>query len=302
MNAIITKDISKDYSGKPVVKRLNITVPKGSIYGFIGKNGAGKSTTQKMVCGLTQPTSGVIEIFGQPVTDETTRRKVGAFIEQAGIYPNMSAFSNVLMQAFNLGLENPKEAATSALQLVDLQEAQNKKSKHLSLGMKQRLGLAIALLGHPDLLILDEPINGLDPEGIVSFRKVLERLHEQGVTIFISSHILGELSKVATHYGFINNGQLLEELTAVELLAKRKSYLSIKVPNATTALDLLKNGLGTKKYELVSDHELRLYDTQDTSTVNYLLSKNDFKVEEVFVYHQDLEDYFINLVGGTTHG
>ncbi|MGX4593259.1 ABC transporter ATP-binding protein [Leuconostoc sp. JNUCC 76] len=298
MNAIITKNISKKYNSQDVVNNLNITVPKGSIYGFIGKNGAGKSTTQKMICGLIQPTSGAIEILGHPVTDDEVRHKVGALIEQVGMYPKMSAFSNVLMQAFNLGLDNPTESSLSALKMVNLEEVQNKKAKHLSLGMKQRLGLAIALLGDPELLILDEPINGLDPEGIVSFRNVLEELHEQGVTIFISSHILGELSKVATHYGFINDGQLLEELTAEELLAKRKSYLSVKVSNADNALNLLKQELNITKYELVSDHEFKIYDTEDTATVNYILSKNDFKVEEVFVYHEDLEDYFIKLVGG----
>ena len=164
--------------------------------------------------------------------------------------------------------------------------------------MKQRLGLAISLLGDPELLVLDEPINGLDPEGIVEFRNILERLNKQGITIFISSHILGELSKIATHYGIINEGVLVEELTAEELMAKRQSYLQINVANASGALELLKKELNTTKYELINENELHLLDMQDTGAVNYILSKNDFKVREIFLHHQDLEEYFLELMGG----
>ncbi len=298
MDAILTKNVIKNYGSNKVVRNLNLTVPKGAIYGFIGKNGAGKSTTQKMVCGLVNATEGKIELFGKPVTDQGIRRKIGSLIEQPGIYPNMTTFANALMQAYNLGLQDPSTEALQVLRVVGLEDAMKKKAKNLSLGMKQRLGLAISLLGDPELLVLDEPINGLDPEGIVEFRNILERLNKQGITIFISSHILGELSKIATHYGIINEGVLVEELTAEELMAKRQSYLQINVANASGALELLKKELNTTKYELINENELHLLDMQDTGAVNYILSKNDFKVREIFLHHQDLEEYFLELMGG----
>ena len=183
MDAILTKNVIKNYGSNKVVRNLNLTVPKGAIYGFIGKNGAGKSTTQKMVCGLVNATEGKIELFGKPVTDQGIRRKIGSLIEQPGIYPNMTTFANALMQAYNLGLQDPSTEALQVLRVVGLEDAMKKKAKNLSLGMKQRLGLAISLLGDPELLVLDEPINGLDPEGIVEFRNILDVC----VSIFRSS-------------------------------------------------------------------------------------------------------------------
>lgn len=302
MNVIETAGLCKRYGNKNAVKQLNLIVPEGSVYGFIGRNGAGKSTTQRMVCGLANASAGEVLLFGKPVTDPDARKKIGTLIEQPGLYPGMSALSNVVMQGYSIGIAHPKQKAIEALKTVGLEKAMNKKAKHLSLGMKQRLGLAIAMLGDPALLILDEPINGLDPEGIVELRQIIEKLHEEkGVTIFISSHILGELSKIATHYGIIKDGVLIEQVTADELAAKRKDYLMIKVGDAKNALDLLKKKLQTRDHEIRGENELHLYDVKDASAANRTLSTNGFNVMEIFLHQQDLEEYFIQLMGGKDH-
>lgn len=302
IDAIKTTGLSKRYENKMAVNQLNISVPQGAIYGFIGRNGSGKSTTQKMVCGLINPTDGNVQLFGKPISDETVRRKIGTLIEEPGIYPRMSTLSNVIMQGYNIGIEKPKEKAIKALETVGLKKEINKKAKNLSLGMKQRLGLAIAMLGEPEILVLDEPINGLDPEGIVQFRQVIEKLNrEKGVTIFISSHILGELSKIATHYGIIENGELIEQITAEELSGKRKTRMVVIVNNPKKALVLLKEVLHTEQYEMTSDGEIHLFDINDPTKVNKLLSKNDFNIREIYFHKQDLEEYFIELMGGSDY-
>lgn len=302
MDAIQTMGLCKRYGNKNAVNNLSIQVPKGSVYGFIGRNGAGKSTTQRMICGLASPTAGEIKLFGKPVADPTVRRKIGTLIEQPGIYPGMSALENVILQGYSIGLENPKKSALEALDAVGLSKAVKKKAKHLSLGMKQRLGLAIAMLGNPELLILDEPINGLDPEGIVQLREVIANLHQdRGVTIFISSHILGELSKIATHYGIIKDGELIEQTSAEELANKRKDYLTVKVEDAQKAAQLLSTELHIPAMEVVSSREIHLPGFKDTAAVNRILYSNNYNVEEVFLHQQDLEEYFIELMGGTDH-
>lgn len=302
MDAIQTIGLCKRYGNKNAVNNLSIQVPKGSVYGFIGRNGAGKSTTQRMICGLASPTAGEIKLFERPVTDPAVRRKIGTLIEQPGIYPGMSALENVILQGYSIGLENPQKSALEALDAVGLSKAVKKKAKHLSLGMKQRLGLAIAMLGNPELLILDEPINGLDPEGIVQLREVIANLHrDRGVTIFISSHILGELSKIATHYGIIKDGELIEQTSAEELANKRKDYLTVKVEDAQKAAQLLSKELHIPAMEVVSSREIHLPGFKDTAAVNRILYSHNYNVEEVFLHQQDLEEYFIELMGGTDH-
>ena len=302
MDAIQTIGLCKRYGNKNAVNNLSIQVPKGSVYGFIGRNGAGKSTTQRMICDLASPSAGEIKLFEHPVTDPIVRRKIGTLIEQPGIYLGMSALENVILQGYSIGLENPKKSALEALDAVGLSKAVKKKAKHLSLGMKQRLGLAIAMLGNPELLILDEPINGLDPEGIVQLREVIANLHQdRGVTIFISSHILGELSKIATHYGMIKGGELIEQTSAEELANKRKDYLTVKVEDAEKAAQLLSKKLHIPAMEVVSSREIHLPGFQDTAAVNRILYSNNYNVEEVFLHQQDLEEYFIELMGGTDH-
>ena len=300
MYAIETSGLCKKYGTKNVVNNLNLKVPKGAIYGFIGRNGAGKSTTQKMVCGLINSTEGEVSLFGKPLNDIETRSKIGTLIEQPGLYPGMSALENVVLQGYSIGVENPQKMALEALETVGLAKSAKKKAKNLSLGMKQRLGLAIAMLGNPELLVLDEPINGLDPEGIVQLRQVIEYLHsEKGVTFFMSSHILGELSKIATHYGIIKDGELVEQMSAEELAGKRKDYMHVNVNDANGAIITLKEHLEIPEFEIVSDNELHLFGYSDTKAINRLLALNNYEVEEIFLHQQDLEEYFVDLMGGT---
>ena len=300
MYAIETSGLCKKYGTKNVVNNLNLKVPKGAIYGFIGRNGAGKSTTQKMVCGLINSTEGEVSLFGKPLNDIETRSKIGTLIEQPGLYPGMSALENVVLQGYSIGVENPQKMALEALETVGLAKSAKKKAKNLSLGMKQRLGLAIAMLGNPELLVLDEPINGLDPEGIVQLRQVIEYLHsEKGVTFFMSSHILGELSKIATHYGIIKDGELVEQMSAEELAGKRKDYMHVNVNDANGAIITLKEQLDIPEFEIVSDNEIHLVGYSDTKAINRLLALNNYEVEEIFLHQQDLEEYFVDLMGGT---
>ena len=221
MDVIRTASLCKCYGRLPAVDHLEMHVPKGAIYGFIGRNGSGKSTTLKMLCGLAYPTSGEIRLFDKPVDDDLARRRVGALIEETGAYPTLSGRENLILKAVAMGLTDEKRRADEMLGLVGLGTAGGKKVKKYSMGMKRRLGIALALLGSPDLLLLDEPLNGLDPEGILQLRALLLRLNrENGVTIVVSSHILGELEKISTHYGILQNGRMAAEISAAELQKK----------------------------------------------------------------------------------
>ena len=211
MSVIQTRGLSKRYKDRWAVDRLELVVEQGDIYGFIGQNGAGKSTTLKLLCGLARPTQGEALIFGKPVRDSVARRRVGALIEQPGLYPDLSGRENLRLYAALLGLDNPERQVGEILKTVGLSPKEKKPVRHYSMGMKQRLGVALALLGGPDLLLLDEPINGLDPDGIREMRELLLRLNrERGLTLLVSSHILGELSKIATRYGIIQQGRMVE--------------------------------------------------------------------------------------------
>ncbi len=218
MAVIQTADLSKRYGDQWAVEHLNLQVEQGDIYGFIGRNGAGKSTTLKLLCGLARPTQGEAFIFERPVYDPVARRRIGALIEQPGLYPDLSGRENLRLYALLLGLDSPERQVDEILATVGLLATEKKPVKQYSMGMKQRLGVGLALLGGPDLLLLDEPINGLDPEGIREMRELLLRLNrERGLTILVSSHILGELSKIATRYGIIQKGKMAEQITADRL-------------------------------------------------------------------------------------
>lgn len=303
MEAIKTVGLSKAYGKKLAVDHLSMTVPEGAIYGFIGQNGAGKSTTQKLICGLTPPTAGEIRLFGKPYTDVAIRSKTGMLIENAGVYPGLTARENMRLYGLAIGIAHLDSEIDRILKLVGLQETGKKKVKQFSLGMKQRLGIAIALLGNPRLLILDEPINGLDPQGIIEFRDIMTQLNrELGITILISSHILGELSKIATHYGIINNGRMVKELSAQELEKTCQSYLCVRLEKAPAAAKLLKRYIPMEHCELSEEgHELHLFGVQESTGVNRLLWQNGFEVAEIFVHKQDLEEYFLQLMGGSAH-
>lgn len=226
--AVETLSLTKSYNGKAVVKHLSMQVRQGAIYGFIGRNGAGKSTTLKMLCGLAKPTEGEIRLFGKPAEDSYMARRLGCLIESTGLYPNMTASQNMMMKAKCMGLTDEK-SVDRALASTGLADTGSKKARYFSMGMKQRLGIGLALLGNPDLLILDEPINGLDPEGTREVRELLLALSQEGKTLIISSHILGELSKIATHYGIIKEGNLVEQIDRETLEGNCRDYFQIEV-------------------------------------------------------------------------
>lgn len=299
-NIVEIIDLCKTYKDTKAIDHIHMTIQKGDIYGFIGRNGAGKSTTLKMIAGMIFPTSGEIRLFGE-ARNQFTARRIGSLIENPGLYPNLSAFDNMNLKAIAMGLKD-KEKINEYLHLVQLDPQDKKIVKKFSLGMKQRLGIALALLGNPDLLILDEPINGLDPEGIREIREVIQYLNEtKKITILISSHILLELSKIATRYGIIRNGQMIEEISAKELDEKCRNYLSVKVSSADRALSLLEENLDIHDYTIHENNEIRLYDDIESAAVTSLLSQHDIQIYQIYYQKQDLESYFLEKTGGNNH-
>ena len=302
MAVIQTAGLSKRYKDKWAVDHLDLRVEQGDIYGFIGRNGAGKSTTLKLLCGLARPTQGEALIFGKPIRDGVARRRVGALIEQAGLYPDQSGRENLRLYATLLGLDSPERQVDEILETVGLAPREKKPVKHYSMGMKQRLGVGLALLGGPDLLLLDEPINGLDPEGIREMRELLLRLNrERGLTILVSSHILGELSKIATRYGIIQAGRLVEQITAEELTQKCTDYLHLKAAQPQKAAALLEQELHLTRWEMRPEGEIRIYEGADTKAVGQILTQAGLAVEEMALHRQDLEGYFLERMGGADH-
>lgn len=296
-NVVEINNLCKTYKDTKAVAHVNMTIKKGDIYGFIGRNGAGKSTTLKMIVGLIFSTSGQIKLFGES-RNKFTDRRIGSLIENPGLYPNLSAYDNMELKAIALGLKD-KEKIIELLNLVKLDYKSKKIVKKFSLGMKQRLAIALALLGNPDLLILDEPINGLDPEGIRQIREVIQYLNEnKKMTIIISSHILGELSKIATRYGIIRDGQMIEEISAKELDQKCRDYLLLKVEQVEKAIPLLENDLGIYDYIVHENNEIRIYDNIESSKINLVLTKHNIKINQIYYQKQDLESYFLEKIGG----
>ncbi|MDE6209229.1 MAG: ATP-binding cassette domain-containing protein [Lachnospiraceae bacterium] len=229
MNAIEIRNLSKSFCGMYAVNHLNMTVPVGAIYGFIGENGSGKSTTEKLICGHLVPNEGEIKLFGKDYTDAGVRVRVGALIENAGCFPNSSVWDNLMMQAINLGLEHRTDEINRVLKIVRMEDSAHIKFKSCSLGMKQRIGIAMALLGDPALLILDEPINGLDTDGMRIMKEILVDITQNyGCTVLISSHILGELEKIATHYGIIRQGKMICEISAKDMDSCARLFISLK--------------------------------------------------------------------------
>ncbi len=302
MAVIQTMGLSKRYKNRWAVDHLDLQVEQGDIYGFIGRNGAGKSTTLKLLCGLARPTMGEILLFGKPVRDPVARRRVGALIEHPGLYPDLSGRENLRLYAALLGLDSLERQTDEVMEIMGLSPGEKKPVRHYSMGMKQRLGVGLALLGGPDLLLLDEPINGLDPEGIRQMRELLLRLNrERGLTILISSHILGELSKIATRYGIIQQGRLVEQLTAGELEQKCTDYLHIKADQPQKAAALLEQQLHLTRWEMRPEGELRIYEAADARAVGQLLAQAGIAVEEMGLHRQDLEGYFLEKMGGADH-
>ncbi|MHB9925997.1 ABC transporter ATP-binding protein [Clostridium botulinum] len=296
-----TTNLSKKYKKDFVVNNLNISIKRGEIYGFIGENGAGKTTFIRMITGLVAPTNGEIELFSKEKGDGLghVRKRIGALIEKPAFYPYMTAYQN--LEAFRIEKGIPgKECIDKILKSVGLYEDRNKKLKNFSLGMKQKLALAIALLGDPEFLILDEPINGLDPMGIKEVRDILKKLNkEKNITMLISSHILGELYQLATCYGIIHKGKLMEQITLKELDEKCKRSLSIKVDDVNKAATILETELSTINFKILPDGTIKLYDYVDNSRlVSSTLTKANIIIDQIMPNESNLEEYFINLVGG----
>lgn len=300
--AVRTLSLCKSYRGKAAVDHLDMQVPKGEIYGFIGANGAGKSTTFKMLAGLSNPTAGQIEIFGQPKERENYSRRVGILIEDAGLYGSLSARDNCLLKAKLLGLDEEKTAVDRVLAQVGLDQMGKKAAKRFSMGQRRRLGLALALLGDPDLLLLDEPTNGLDPEGIRDVRLLLQQLQaERGVTILVSSHILGELEKFATCYGIIRDGRMVQQITAAELSSQCRDYIALQTPDPHRAAALLEEKLHLHDYTVRPEGELRIYDAADPARINAALMEGGAAVRSIGIHRQELEDYFLQMMGVDDH-
>ncbi len=294
MNAIEIKDLSKSFRGMYALDHLNMTVPVGAIYGFIGENGSGKSTTQKLICGHLVPNGGEIKLFGKDYTDAGVRARVGALIENAGCFPNSSVYQNLRMQTINLGLENPDDEIRRVLEIVRMEDNAHIKFKSCSLGMKQRIGIAMALLGDPALLILDEPINGLDTDGMRIMREILVDITQKyGCTVLISSHILGELEKIATHYGIIRQGKMIMEMSAAELESRARVFVSLKTKDMKGAKALLGAKYSNVKEE---DGYLRVYDENDTAAIVEYLLKNSHVVSEIKKNKIGLEEYYVELM------
>ena len=294
MNAIEIRNLSKSFRSMYALDHFNMNVPQGAIYGFIGENGSGKSTTMKLICGHLVPNEGDIKLFGKDYTDAGVRVRVGALIENAGCFPNSSVYQNLMMQCINLGIKNPDEEIHRVLEIVRMDDNANLKFKKCSLGMKQRIGIAMALLGDPALLILDEPINGLDTDGMRIMREILVDITEKyGCTVLISSHILGELEKIATHYGIIRQGRMIMEISAEEMDSRAQVFTLLKVKDMQGARAALQKQYADVREE---DGYLRIYDVDDTASVVDYLMKNGFVVSEIQKNKIGLEEYYVELM------
>ena len=296
-----TYNITKKYGEQLAVDNVNMTIKKGDIYGFIGQNGAGKTTLIRLITGLIHKSGGEIELLGVNEENELNKARtmVGSLIESPSLYTNMTARENLEVSRLVRNIPR-KKCIDEVLELVGLKDVEKKKVKNFSLGMRQRLGIANALMGNPKLLILDEPINGLDPMGIVEIRELLKKINkEKDMTILISSHILSELSELATTYGIISNGKLIEEITAKQLSEKCRQYIDLRVDDTARAVILLERELGISDYEVLEDSNIKVFSNLDNvGEVNSLLSRSGIIVESISVKGENLEEYFMNKVGG----
>ena len=278
-----TRNLTKQYGHHKAVDSVNMHIKKGAIYGFIGRNGAGKTTCLKMISGLSKPTCGEIEMFGYKGKDlQKVRSRIGCLIEAPGLYGDMTAYENLNIKCKLFGIK--------------------KKTKHFSLGMKQRLGIGLALVGEPDLLVLDEPINGLDPQGIAEIRDTIQRLQkEKNMTICISSHILEELSKIATDYGIIHNGSLLQEITREELIRRCSERIELTLDHPKQAIPVM-DSMGFTNYQVTDKEHIHIFERlNESAALNMELAKSGIPVKGISITSEELETYFLNLTGGADH-
>ena len=293
---LTTTNLTKTYGKKDAAKDINIHVREGEIYGLIGRNGAGKTTVMRVISGLSKATSGSYELFGE------NKFGVGVLIESPGIYPNMSAEENIRLKCIALGCNN-SDYIQSLLKTVGLENTGKKPAGSFSLGMRQRLGIGLALVGDPRMIVLDEPINGLDPQGIVEVRKTLERLkNEKGITIMISSHILDELSKLADSYGIIHEGRLLDEFTTEELNDRCGRFVTVRTDDNSRALQVLQNA-GFTNSVIDDNKDIRVDDAiHQTIEMNSILVNAGIGVKELLIKNTSLEDYYLSVTGGKHNG
>ncbi len=295
MNAIEIRDLRKSFGSKQAVRGLDMTVPEGAIYGFIGENGSGKSTTEKQLCGLMIPDGGTVRLFGRACTDAEARSKIGVLIEAPGCFPNLSVWNNMMIHAADLGIENAGREVARVLKTVRMEGAASNKFKNCSLGMKQRIGIAMALLGAPRLLVLDEPINGLDADGMRIMREVLTDITKScKCTVLISSHILTELEKIATHYGIIRGGEMICEMTAEELDASCRAYTALKAADMNRTKLLLSSRYS--RVEEAEDGYIRIYDLTTAEDIAGYLYENGVTVQDIGQSKINLEEYYIDLM------
>ena len=300
MDYILTADgLWKSYKGFHALSGLNMHVPKGAVYGLVGRNGAGKTTLIRLICGLQAPTSGGCTLFGLDSASKEihkARRRMGAVVETPSIYLDLSAADNIKEQYRVLGVPSD-EGVNELLELVGLADTGKKKARNFSLGMRQRLGIAIALAGDPDLLMLDEPVNGLDPQGIIETRELILKLNrERQITVLISSHILDELSRLATHYGFIDGGRMVKEISAQELEAACRKCLRVEVTD-TRVLARVLDGMGME-YKILTEGKADIFAQPVISQLSAALDKEGCQLLSAQERDESLESYFINLVGG----
>lgn len=288
---LTTNSLTKKYGEKVAASNINIHIRKGEIYGLIGRNGAGKTTIMRMISGLSSPTSGSYQV------NDSSKRGIGVLIENPGIYPNRTAFDNMKIKCIAMDCFS-KEYVENLLTTVGLGNTGNKKVGSFSLGMRQRLGIALALTGDPELIVLDEPINGLDPQGIAEIRATLEKLRdEKGITIMVSSHILDELGKIADSYGIINDGELIAEFSKEDLLQRCGKYINIHTDNNDKAIEIIRS-MGIESVTVESDN-IRVDDCLDrTAEINKNLVESGLAVDDIHAVNLSLEDYYLRLTGG----
>ncbi|MDO5153248.1 MAG: ABC transporter ATP-binding protein [Eubacteriales bacterium] len=299
---LTTENLGKQYRGFKALNGLSMHVPKGAVYGFVGRNGAGKTTLIRLICGLQEPTAGSFRLYGVKNTSRAivkARRRMGAVVETPSIYLDMTAEDNLKQQYRVLGLPS-YDGIPELLKLVGLENTGKKKAKNFSLGMKQRLGIAVALAGDPDFLVLDEPVNGLDPQGIIEMRELILKLNrEKQITVLISSHILDELSRLATHYGIIDGGRMVKELSAEELEAACRKCMRVEVTKAS-ALARVLDGMGIG-YKILSATKADVFAKVNISQLTLALAKEGCEVLSIEEHDESLESYFVSLVGGGSH-